>query len=77
MRPRPYTRRGLARVPCAHCGEPSAHQWNLTACAIGRGGWFAVCHPCDLALNAMVLRFLRRPNAAQLLETYGAARAGE
>lgn len=75
MRAKPYTRHGLARVPCAHCGEPSAHQWHLTPCALPGGGWFGVCTPCDLALNAMVLRFLRRPNAAQLLEAYGATRA--
>lgn len=75
MRAKPYTVRGLARVPCAHCGDPSAHQWQLKACAAGPGGWFGVCIPCDMALNAMVLRFLRRPNADQLLAAYGAERA--
>ncbi len=75
MRTRPYTRAGLARVPCAHCGEPSAHQWNLTACAIGKGGWFGVCTPCDIELNRMVLRFLRHPDAEKLIATYGATRA--
>lgn len=75
MRQRPYTHPGLARVPCAHCGEPSKHQWQLTACAVGKGGWFGVCGPCDQALNAMILRFLRRPNAEQLLAAYGARRA--
>lgn len=63
----PYTERGIRRVPCARCGLPSVHQWST--CANGNR-WVAVCEACDLALNAIGLRFFRIPNRDALLAWY-------
>jgi hypothetical protein len=54
MRRTPYTTRGIRRIPCFRCGQPSAFQWNV--CADG-GRYRGVCDPCDIALNELVLRF--------------------
>ena len=56
-RTQPYTARGIARVPCAACGEPSAHQWSV--CANGNR-FLGVCNACDYAVNAMALDFFSR-----------------
>lgn len=66
-RRRPYTLRGIRRVPCARCGAPSAYQWS--ACALDNR-WCGLCAQCDIALNAFVLRFFRIASAAQLLARY-------
>lgn len=53
-RSKPYTERGIRRVPCSRCGSPSWAQWHV--CADGnrpRG----ICRPCDVALNEMTMRF--------------------
>lgn len=74
MRTRPYTDDGLRRVPCAHCGAPSAHQWHVRACAAGGPlVWRGLCTPCDLELNRLVLDFFRVPDAADLLAAYAAS----
>lgn len=66
-RRRPYTARGIARVPCCRCGQPSVHQWQ--ACANDRL-YVGVCPACDVALNALALRFMRIPHAGALLARY-------
>jgi hypothetical protein len=67
VRRRPYTEIGIRRVPCVRCGAPSVHQWN--ACALG-GQYFGVCTDCDIALNKLVLEFMRMPDAYRLLSEY-------
>ena len=62
-----YTARGISRVPCARCGKPSVHQWN--ACA-NDNRFVGICTECDIALNRMVLRFMRFPNWRSLIERY-------
>lgn len=55
VRKKPYTERGIRRVPCARCGAPSRFQWQI--CADGnlfRG----LCAECDVAVNEMVARFV-------------------
>jgi hypothetical protein len=69
-RTRPYTTAGLARVPCAHCGAPGAEQWEFRPCATGTRRWYALCAACDIALNELVLGFMRVPNAAELIANY-------
>lgn len=66
MRTKPYTARGIKRVPCLRCGAPSAHQWNI--CSLP--GQHGVCTECDVALNAVVLAFMRVPNADDLAAAY-------
>lgn len=51
----PYTERGISRVPCTRCGEPSVHQWQI--CADGNR-WRGLCNKCDIKLNALVMRWM-------------------
>lgn len=66
-RTKPYTARGISRVPCCRCGAPSVHQWQV--CADGsqyRGG----CNDCDIALNRLALTFMRIPDAKAKMRAY-------
>lgn len=55
MRRKPYTDRGISRVACARCGEPSRFQWQI--CADGNQ-FRGICEECDVALNETVMRFM-------------------
>jgi hypothetical protein len=66
-RRRPYTKRGILRVPCARCGEPSRFQWNV--CADGNR-YRGVCLACDVALNDLVLRWMGDPEADAKIAAY-------
>jgi hypothetical protein len=66
-RKKPYSERGINRVPCARCGKPSQHQWNC--CALDNR-WLGVCTECDIKLNADTLAFFRVPDAAGVLAAY-------
>lgn len=66
-RARPYTARGIRRVPCSRCGAPSVHQWQVCA---NDNRFLGVCAACDVGLNALALRFMRVPGAARLLAAY-------
>jgi len=72
-RKRPYTERGISRVPCARCGEASAYQWQVCA---NDNRWMGVCARCDVALNALVLRWFRMPDWRQKIEKYAGFREG-
>ena len=68
MRRQPYTDRGISRVPCCRCGEPSTQQWS--ACAIGNK-WMALCNDCDVGLNRVALTYvLGSDRAKPLVERY-------
>jgi hypothetical protein len=67
VRRKPYTEIGIRRVPCARCGKPSAFQWNI--CALGKR-FNGLCADCDVALNAMVLRWIRWPQAGRIICAY-------
>jgi hypothetical protein len=69
QRPRrkPYTERGIRRVPCARCGKPSKYQWQV--CADGRR-FRGICATCDIGLNELALRYMRIPNAGALMRAY-------
>ncbi len=58
MRRKPYTKTGIKRVPCARCGKPSFHQWQI--CALDNQ-WNGLCLNCDIELNRMVLGFIGIP----------------
>lgn len=55
MRRKNDTKRGITRVPCAHCGRPSVHQWQV--CADGNQ-YRGLCWPCDVELNQIVLGWM-------------------
>ncbi len=67
MRRKPYTERGISRIPCAHCGKPSTAQWQV--CSLGNiyGG---VCDDCDVKLNELVLNFMRIKNKKTIIKKY-------
>lgn len=65
-----YTAIGIRRRPCARCGAKAHAQWNI--CANG-GNFVPICLECDLALNAMVLRWFGFPEAEQMIAEYRGA----
>lgn len=65
----PYTARGISRIPCQRCGKPSVHQWQI--CANGRN-YVGICSDCDIALNELVLRWMRVKQWRQMIAKYAA-----
>lgn len=64
----PYTEAGIKRVPCARCGAPSVHQWQI--CSDGRV-YRGCCLECDIELQKVVLEFFHRiPDRAKKLRKY-------
>lgn len=66
-RKEPYTAIGIARIPCQRCGKPSVHQWQI--CANGRN-FVACCAECDIALNELVLRWMKVKQWRSLMARY-------
>jgi hypothetical protein len=66
-RKRPYTETGIKRLPCARCGAPATQQWKV--CADGSLNR-PICTECDIALNELVLEFMRDPEAQEKLKRY-------
>lgn len=54
----PYTAAGIKRRPCARCGKPASTQWQV--CADG-SVYRPLCTACDVALNALVLKWAGDP----------------
>lgn len=63
----PYTERGIVRVPCCRCGKPSCYQWTI--CADGNQ-WRGLCAECDVALNALVMRFVWGDTRETVIDAY-------
>jgi len=55
-RKKPYTDKGIGRVPCFRCGKPSVSQWQVCA---NDNRFLGVCKDCDIELNRLVLEFFR------------------
>lgn len=66
-RRKPYTERGIGRIPCSRCGAPSQTQWQV--CANGNR-YLGCCLACDIDLNRIALEFMRVPDADELLAAY-------
>ncbi len=66
-RRQPYTTAGIRRLPCCRCGRPADSQWQV--CADGRL-FRPICDPCDIELNAMVLRWMGDPDAEAKIARY-------
>jgi hypothetical protein len=67
MRKKPYTERGLKRIPCFRCKASSDYQWQI--CADGNQ-YRGVCYKCDIELNRTVLLFMGDPEADEKMERY-------
>lgn len=66
-RVKPYTERGISRVPCLKCGKPSKYQWGICS---NKNRNLPVCTSCDIELNRIFLDFADFPNKAELLQAY-------
>jgi hypothetical protein len=62
-----YTERGISRVPCCRCGEPSMYQWQ---CCANGNRWMGLCPSCDVDLNRVTLEWMGHPHRDQLIEEY-------
>jgi hypothetical protein len=71
-RRKPYTQRGIARVPCTRCGAPSKFQWQ---CCANDNLWLGLCLACDIELNRTALTFMRVHYADALMERYVALKS--
>lgn len=60
-------------APCVRCGRPATEVFNI--CADGNVSR-RLCPPCDIALNAMVLDFMKLPDAAKKMVHYIARKTG-
>ncbi len=69
MRNKPYTEKGISRVPCFKCGKPSVQQWQI--CSL-HNEFKGLCNDCDVELNRAVLQFLGVPkkDVYTLIEDY-------
>lgn len=67
MRKRPYTQIGIRRLKCFRCGAQAVHQWQV--CADGNQ-YRPLCLRCDVALNRLVLRWMRDPEASAKIARY-------
>lgn len=67
MRHTPYTKKGIRRVPCFRCKEPSQFQWTI--CSDGNQ-YRGLCARCDVGLNNAVLIYLRDPNRNRKIKAY-------
>ena len=67
MRRKPYTKKGIKRVPCLRCGKPSSQSWQICSlnnlCA-------GVCDECDIALNREILKFMRIGATPYIIHKY-------
>jgi hypothetical protein len=52
---------------CIRCGRKAKERFNV--CADGNV-WRDLCPPCDVALNALVMDFMRIPDAAVKMVHY-------
>jgi hypothetical protein len=67
MRRKPYTEAGIRRMPCFRCGQPAEYQWQVCA---DNNVYRPICAECDIALNTLVLMFMRDPDRDQKMKEY-------
>lgn len=66
-RRKPYSERGIGRVPCFRCGKPSRFQWQV--CSL-ENRWTPVCVECDVGLNQAALRYTGVPGWEKIIANY-------
>jgi hypothetical protein len=66
-RKKPYTEIGIRRLKCFRCGGRARFQWAI--CADGNV-FRPLCARCDVALNALVLRWMRDPDRIAKMDAY-------
>lgn len=66
-RKKPYTVIGVRRLKCFRCGESAEYQWQICS---DDNVFRPICITCDIALNEMVLRFMRVRNWRSKIRAY-------
>ena len=66
-RKKPYTAKGIVRLPCIRCGGKAFHTWNI--CADGNI-FRPLCIPCDIELNRLVLSWAKDPDRVKKIAAY-------
>lgn len=66
-RAKPYTAIGIRRLRCIRCNSVAKYQWSI--CADGNNHR-PLCATCDVALNLLVLKWMRHPEADRLVREY-------
>ena len=67
MKSEPIPLDQLWDIPCVHCGANSQCQWVV--CANGPD-FIPMCIDCDIALNHLILSFLKFENCEDLMKQY-------
>jgi hypothetical protein len=67
QRRKPYTAIGIGRVACIRCGHKATQQWQICA---DKSLFRAICDKCDIALNRLVLKFMRHPEHKKVGDEY-------
>lgn len=67
----PYTEAGIRRLKCVRCGGQSRFQWQI--CSDGNN-YRPLCASCDIALNRLVLNWMRHPRSTELADAYAASK---
>lgn len=67
MRTKPYTDIGIRRLKCVRCGKRAETQWQI--CADGNQ-YRPLCWDCDVALNRMVMIWMKFANWAEKIVSY-------
>jgi len=68
-RKKPYTYIGIRRVGCVRCGNKATNQWQICA---DNSLYRPVCTACDIAINKLVLKFMRDPEWKEKIRVYKA-----
>ncbi len=67
MGKKPYTTIGIKRLKCFRCNNKAEYQWQI--CSDGNQ-FRPICLRCDIALNVLVLKFMKFPDWKEKSEKY-------
>lgn len=66
-RMKPYMEDEISSIPCARCGKPSSHQWQV--CSLGNR-YLTICTECDIQLNDLALEFMNVKHRKKFMTKY-------
>lgn len=67
MRKIPYTETGVKRLKCFRCQNKAKFQWNICS---DDNLFRPICVRCDIALNTLVLKFMKFPDWKEKSKAY-------
>lgn len=66
-RKKPFTEAGILRKKCIRCDGKAFFQWQICS---DDNNWRPLCKKCDIALQKVVLKFMKHPECDRLVEEY-------